>query len=199
MKLYPNQIFHVYNRGNNKQRIFFSDENYLFFLRKVRNYLLPHCDILAYCLMPNHFHFLIYANEQTCAPFLINEKETNMTLFSNGIKNLLSSYTKAINKQEKRTGSLFTQNTEAKMVSNEMATFDYSVYCMHYIHKNPVKSGLVQTYGDWRYSSFQDYAGMRNGTLCNKDLARKVLYLNWNNWLFETNKDLDEGFEERIF
>jgi REP element-mobilizing transposase RayT len=149
--------------------------------------------------MPNHFHFLIYANEQTCTPFLINEKETTMTLFSNGVKTLLSSYTKAINKQEKRTGSLFTQNTEAKMVSNNMAIFDYSVYCMHYIHKNPVKSGLVQTYSEWRYSSFQDYAGLRNGTLCNKELAQKVLYLDWNNWLFETNKDLDEGFEERIF
>lgn len=199
MKFYPNQVFHVYNRGNNRQQIFFTEENYLYFLRKVRVHLSPYCDILAYCLMPNHFHFLIYTNDKTCTPFLINDKETNMTLFSNGVKTLLSSYTKAINRQEKRTGSLFTQNTEAKMVSSDLAMFDYSVYCMHYIHKNPVRAGLVQSLADWRYSSFQDYAGLRNGTLCNKELAEKVLYLDWNNWLFETDKDIDDDIVGKLF
>lgn len=52
-------IYHIYNQGNNRQRIFFDRENYLFFLRKMREHLLPHVNILAYCLMPNHFHWMV--------------------------------------------------------------------------------------------------------------------------------------------
>ena len=59
MEFSNGQIYHVYNRGNNSQTVFFSRENYLFFLEKVRKYLSPHADILAWCLMPNHFHLMI--------------------------------------------------------------------------------------------------------------------------------------------
>ncbi|RLD54507.1 MAG: hypothetical protein DRJ05_14530, partial [Bacteroidetes bacterium] len=52
-------IYHIYNRGNNKNKIFFSRDNYLFFLKKTRKELSDHLDFLAYCLMPNHFHFLV--------------------------------------------------------------------------------------------------------------------------------------------
>lgn len=61
MKFTEGHLFHIYNKGNNRQEIFFRDENYLYFLRKVRKYIQPYCDILSYGLMPNHFHFLIYA------------------------------------------------------------------------------------------------------------------------------------------
>lgn len=67
MKFVENEIFHVYNRGNQKQPIFFNRGNYLYFLQKVRYHLFPICDILAYCLMPNHFHFFIKTNEKTVA------------------------------------------------------------------------------------------------------------------------------------
>jgi putative transposase len=53
-------LYHIYNQGNNRQKIFFSRENYLFFLRKIREYMLPHADVLAWCLMPNHFHLMVY-------------------------------------------------------------------------------------------------------------------------------------------
>ena len=52
-------IYHVYNRGNNSQTVFFTHENYLFFLEKLRKYILQHADVLAWCLMPNHFHLMI--------------------------------------------------------------------------------------------------------------------------------------------
>jgi putative transposase len=55
MTIEPHQLYHVYNRGNNKQKIFFEKENALDFLRRIRKYLSPNCEILAYCLMPNHF------------------------------------------------------------------------------------------------------------------------------------------------
>jgi REP element-mobilizing transposase RayT len=199
MQFEPNQIYHVYNRGNNKQQIFFNRENYLYFLRKVRKELLPHCEILAYCLMPNHFHFLIYANDNTGAPHIVKEKGLTLTKFGNGIKTLLSSYTRAINNQEKRINSLFKQKTEAKLVSSDFAQLDYSVYCMHYIHQNPTKAGLVTQMKDWEFSSFQDYTGLRGGTLCNQSLARKILWLDWNNWLFESDKDINDDMIKNLF
>lgn len=63
MQFHPNAIYHIYNQGNNRQQIFFKPENYLFFLKKMREYLLPHGDLLCYCLMPNHFHWLMYVRE----------------------------------------------------------------------------------------------------------------------------------------
>ncbi len=59
MKKEEGKYYHIYNRGNNKQKIFFDDENYLFFLSKFKKYLIPNIDVFAYCLMPNHFHFFI--------------------------------------------------------------------------------------------------------------------------------------------
>lgn len=96
-------FYHIFNRGNNRQAIFFKRDNYLYFLKKTRKYLLPYLDILSYCLMPNHFHFLVL----TKSDFLHKE-------FSNSLKIMLRSYTRAINKQEDRTGSLFQQNTKIK-------------------------------------------------------------------------------------
>jgi len=55
-------IYHLYNRGNNSQKVFFARENYLFFLEKLRKHILPHADLLAWCLMPNHFHLMISVN-----------------------------------------------------------------------------------------------------------------------------------------
>ncbi len=171
MEFQANQIYHIYNRGNNKQPIFFKPENYTYFLEKVRKFILPHCEILSYCLMPNHFHFQIYSDERTTQTKRIGTTERNV--LSEGIRNLLQTYTKAINIQNTTTGSLFQQNTKAKCLSD--GSIYYSETCFHYIHQNPMKAGLVSKMEDWIYSSFKDFCGFRNGTLCNKDLAFQLL------------------------
>lgn len=169
MQFQKNTLFHIYNRGNNRQTIFFERENYVYFLFKIRNYLLPHCEILTYCLIPNHFHLLIYADERTIQTVKIGNKDVNV--LSYGFQNLLSSYTKAINRKFNRTGSLFTQNTKAKAL---VPVPDGSI-CFKYIHQNPLKANLVKDMKDWEFSSFQDYVGIRNGSLCNQTLAKQVL------------------------
>ena len=55
-------IYHIYNQGNNKQKIFFRRENYLYFLNKIHEYIIPYGDVLAWCLMPNHFHLMVYVH-----------------------------------------------------------------------------------------------------------------------------------------
>ena len=143
--------------------IFFKEENYLFFLRKVRKELSPCCEVLAYCLMPNHFHLMIVAKDPDIGQ--------NKTLNS-GISILLRSYTRAIQLQENFKGSLFQQKTKSKELNKDCEYgINHPAVCMHYIHQNPLKAGLVRRLEDWEYSSFKDYAGLRNGTLCNLELG----------------------------
>lgn len=176
MNFEKDSIYHVYNRGNNRERIFYSDKNYIFFLQKIRKHIYPLCEILAYCLMPNHFHFLIVANEKSIQKVIKASQERN--ILSEGYRIVLSSYSQAINKQEGRVGSLFTQNTEAKQLNNNLNRvigIDYVFTCFNYIHRNPISAGLVEKIEDWRYSSFSDYCGFRNGTLCNHKLAYEII------------------------
>jgi REP element-mobilizing transposase RayT len=192
MEFYPNELFHVYNRGNNHQKIFFIPDNYTYFLKKVRAHISPYCEILAYCLMPNHFHFLIHTDKRTTATKAISGKEKNV--FSEGVRQLLSSYTQAINKQNKTSGSLFQQNTKAKAIL--FGSPSYNIICLNYIHQNPLKAKLVEKMEDWDYSSFSDYCGLRNGTLCNKDLAIKLLDINMKTFYKDSYKSFDGDLED---
>lgn len=197
-------IYHIYNQGNNRQTIFFKEENYLFFLRKMREFVLPYGDFLCYCLMPNHFHWLFYVREvelsvgvemsvgvtQSHADTSQSHADTTRSL-NDSIGILLRSYTRAINKQEDRTGALFREKTKAKDGwGNPYITLTHPDYgkvwrnwelygstAFHYIHDNPRKAGLVSRPEDWAFSSALDFAGIRQGTLCNRVLARELLML----------------------
>ncbi len=92
---------------------------------------------------------------------------------------LLSSYTRALNKQEDRNGSLFRRKTKAKDLW-EYITYpknrnDYLQTCFFYIHNNPVAAQFVKKAKDWKYSSFPDFLGLRKGTLCNIELALELI------------------------
>ncbi len=195
MKLIENKLYHFYNQGNNRDNIFFTRENYLYFLKNFRKFVLPHCDVLAYCLMPNHFHSLINTNEKS----LMEKKVGGLTLtaLNNGFRQLLSVYAQAINKQEGRSGSLFRQKTKAKLVETEIE--DYPFICFQYIHQNPIKSNLVNKMEEWEFSSFKDYLGLRNGTLCDKTLAIKLLEISMENFYHESYIVIQREKIEDIF
>ena len=86
-------IYHVYNRGNNKVRIFFTPANYFFLLRKIKTEWLPYCDILCYCLMPNHFHFMLQSKPEGCGNIKILGQSTYLQILSKTIGKTLISYT----------------------------------------------------------------------------------------------------------
>lgn len=189
MQYQINHIYHIYNRGNNRQKLFFKRNNYLFFLEKMRRFLQPHCDILSYCLMPNHFHFQIHANEKSIKTVTVKDEERNV--ISEALRNMLSSYSLAINKQERRTGSLFTQNTKVKDLTPAPVDWEYPVTCFHYIHQNPYVALLVSKLEDWEFSSFTDYHLHRNGTLCNQALAKEVLRIDFDKFYEESYKSIN--------
>jgi len=194
MEFFENELYHIYNRGNNQQQIFFKPANYIFFLEKIRKFILPHCDTLCYCLMPNHFHFLINADNRTISTKMIAGKEKNV--LSEGIRILLSSYTLAINKQNSTTGSLFQQNTKSKSIAK--GKNQYGPSCFHYIHQNPVTAKLVKKMEDWENSSYKDYCGLRTGTQCNQELALKLLGMNRNTFYNDSYKIISEDDVKHI-
>lgn len=170
MYFVEDHIYHIYNQGNNTVPIFFFEENYHFFLKKIRLEIKPVCEILAYCLMPNHFHLMVQATCQSC-----ETTKQDIPVLARKTGTLLSSYTQAINKQNDTTGSLFRQKTKAKNLTEESRYpgkhNDYVMNCFEYLHNNPVKAGLVDTPEQWPYSSYSDYLGMRNDSICNFELA----------------------------
>jgi putative transposase len=203
MQYSKNNLYHMYNRGNNSQRVFFCRDNYLFFLKKIKTYILPYADILAWCLMPNHFHLMLYVNEveleipDVSYEYLHqNTMIVKKRLLNDSLSIVLRSYTRAIHNQNHITGSLFQHRTKAICLTDidgitpawfqtEYGTIinitdparEYPQVCFDYIHQNPVRSGLVKAPADWEFSSWRDYIGIRNGQLINR--SRAAEFLSW--------------------
>ena len=191
MKFEPNNLYHVYNQGNNKQPIFIEASHYYLFLKEMKKWILPHAEMIAYCLMPNHFHFLLFADKRCLRPL----KQGDLTLdpITNGIRILLSLYARKFNFSTNRSGSLFRQKTKAKCLSEIDSTpvkpleqRDYYLKCFHYIHQNPIRAGLAQRLNEWEFSSFKDYAQLRKGTICNRKLATEYCSYNPSNFVEES-------------
>ncbi len=154
MRIETGKYYHIYNRSNNREIVYRSSENNNYFLGKYKKFVSPYVDTIAYCLMPTHFHFLVQ----------VVTEEINVLRDNGGV--LLSSYTKAINKQYGRNGSLFQRHTKAIEVDDE----SYLLTLVMYIHQNPVRANLTSHQEDWEYSSYQEYAGMRQDGLVEKEL-----------------------------
>ena len=198
MKFSPDNLSHVYNQGNNHEVLFRNDEDYMIFLRMIRKYIHSNAEIIAWCLMPDHFHLLVYTDQRSC--ILKKQGGLEIEMLTDGIRKLLSGYARIYNKRYQRTGSLFRQKTKAKnasasewVVKRKLSLEDYCSNCFSYIHENPVAAGLVKWAADWPYSSCVDYAGRRKGTLCNKALASKYCGYNERNFI-NLKKGTDESF-----
>jgi REP element-mobilizing transposase RayT len=167
MPFAPDVYYHFYNRGNNRQAVFFQPENYLYFLGGVKKYLLPVAHIVAYCLMPTHYHILVRI-KQTSEVFKTSEVEVSRQV-SLAMQKFLISYTKAINKRFSRVGSLFQGQFQAKPIK----TYPHLLNLCVYTHANPVKDGLVALPEDWIYSNYLEWLGQRDGTLVDREFIQE--------------------------
>ena len=142
------EYYHVYNRGNSKQCIFFDDQDYTYFQNlllimntsnRLKTRLVKEGDsekqndslisIGVYCIMPNHFHLVVK-----------QEKEEGVSLF---MQKISTAYAMYFNKKYKRTGSLFEGKFKSKYAGNDR----YLKYLFSYVHLNPLKL----KHDDWKY------------------------------------------------
>src|SRR5690606_14790092 len=129
--------FHIYNRGINGTNIFKTEENKRYFLQLFGKYVAQHVEVFGFCLMDNHFHFLIQVN---------SESEE----FTKAMSNFLNAYAKAFNRFAGRTGSLFEKHFKRKKIEDE----NYIKTLLIYIHKNPEE---IQDHKTYSFSSFRHY------------------------------------------
>ncbi len=165
--LEPETTYHLYNRANGWERVFLSAENYRFFLQKYQQYITPIADTFCYCLMPNHFHFLIrIKSEKELESYFKFEKasggrkktlegfarcEALSKLLSQQFSHFFNGYTQAFNKQQSRKGSLMMHPFKRKRINDKV----YFHNVVHYIHFNPVESNLCVDPAGWKYSSYR--------------------------------------------
>ena len=160
---HENSYYHLYNRGVNKGLIFSDDQDYKIFLyylklylcsealqveylklypsRKLKNYC-NRLKLLVYCLMPNHFHLLVWQRDPDTINFFM--------------RSLTVKYAMYFNKKYKRVGPLFQGVYKAVQVENEPQL----IYLSKYIHRNPIALTSGRVLEVYRYSSYQNYLGM---------------------------------------
>jgi putative transposase len=152
VRLEPESTYHIYNRANGSEKLFLSDENYRYFLKKYEAYLYPIVDTLCYCLLPNHFHFLIRVKKEAILKEFFNLQgfKSLEDLILQQFSNFFNGYAKAFNKQQNRKGSLFMHPFKRKQVTD----ITYLRKLIHYIHYNPVNHGFCNAAYNWKHSSY---------------------------------------------
>lgn len=161
-----NKIYHVFNRGVEKRKIFMDEQDYNIFLFYIFIYIAPLEDVLkkypllplrlqgrnlsseieivSYCLMPNHFHLLI--------------KQNNKDSISKFIKQLTNAYTLYFNQKYKRVGGLM----QGRFKAVDIDTDDLLIHISRYIHLNPVEAGLTKDIKSYKWSSLSGYLDNSN-------------------------------------
>jgi REP element-mobilizing transposase RayT len=164
----PDQYYHFYNRGNNRQAVFFERENYLYFLHGLKKYVCKYVDIIAYSLMPTHYHILGKIKNQTSEVFKtseVSQAKVTTKAVSLAMQKFGISYTKAINKRFERVGALFQGQFQGKPIKH----YNHLLNLCIYIHANPVKDGLTAAPEDWEFSNYLECMNLREGTLVNHE------------------------------
>lgn len=168
-KFEPDTYYHIVNHAFGNENLFRNDENYRFFLNKYANYMPSVCSTIAYCLMPNHIHFMIKTHSTDVLESHPKYKMDFHKLVIQELSNLLNSYAKAYNKVNERKGALWIDFTKRFVIDSDA----YYTSTINYIHQNPVKHGFVKSPDGWKFSSFNSFLSQKPTLLNRNDV------LNW--------------------
>jgi REP element-mobilizing transposase RayT len=163
-KLHFGKVYHIYNRGNNKEALFKDESHYYYFLDLYKKYLHQIVHLYAYCLLPTHYHLMVRIRDLEDIENCIHDESQIWLQF----RTFLGTYTRAINRAYHRTGHLFEGRYSRKIIMNDNYFFRLIVY----IHQNPQNHGIVQDYKIWPFSSFNAYIRQDRRSL----VAKEVLF-----------------------
>ena len=143
-------IYHVILRGINRQDIFEDNEDFLRFIETLSRYKeICEYELYGYCLMSNHIHLLIKEGKEPISQIM---------------KRIGTSYVYWYNKKYDRIGHLFQDRYKSEMVEDDT----YLLVVLRYIHRNPVKAGIVSKMDQYEYHSYANY--FKAGTIIDQDL-----------------------------
>jgi putative transposase len=146
---------YIYNRGVSKSTLFREPADYLFVIGKLQKYRLENrVAVIAYCLMPNHYHLLLRQDGEKPA--------------GNVPQSMFNSYSKAYNLRYAHSGTLFEGRFRAKPIQST----SHLLHLCRYIHGNPVIDGLVADPADWQWSNYLECIGERKGSLVEAEFIK---------------------------
>ena len=179
--------YHIYNRGNNRCDVFFDVDSYYYFLKLYDKYITPVADTLAWCLLKNHFHILVYIKlnheiNQDKLEFSTVEKPKVISA-SRQFSHLFNAYTQGINKKFNRTGSLFESRFERKKITSDA----YLQKVIFYIHNNPVHHGFTKNINLYPWSSYETIISDKPTKLKREDVIE--FYHNKENFIEYHNSE----------
>jgi len=147
----PDCYYHLYNRGANRTSIFLDDDDYQSFLTRLTKYTALHgTQIVAYCLMPNHFHLLALQCTEASSGLAVQ-------LTCNG-------YAQHFNRRHQHSGTLFQGRFQRILVDSD----EYLRLLCRYIHLNPVKDGFALRPELWPYSNYAEWIGVRHTSVVDR-------------------------------
>jgi REP element-mobilizing transposase RayT len=140
MQYLEGHYYHIYNRGAYRKRIFFEDENYWFLIRQIKKYTEKYSiSLVAFCLMPNHYHLLLKLNPSGNV--------------GQCLRSMFTSYTQAMNKRYLLSGTLFQGQCKSKHIETD----EHCKHLIRYIHRNPVEANMCANAKDWAYSDYSTW------------------------------------------
>ncbi|MBP3502951.1 MAG: transposase [Clostridia bacterium] len=136
------QFLHVMVQGINKEYIFAEEIEIKVYLKYLKENLENRkLEIIAYCIMNNHAHFLIYTQDIMEISKLMSKLNTKYAIY--------------YNKKHNRCGYVFRNRYK----SEEILTYEHLMSCINYIHNNPVKAKMCKNKKDYKFSSYNEYKG----------------------------------------
>jgi REP element-mobilizing transposase RayT len=155
----PSKFYHVFNRSIGNRVLFREEKNYNYFLDLLCHYTRSTIEILAYCLIPNHFHLLIK----------IKDDNVDHIKISNAFRSFFIAYTNSINKVYGERGGLFQTPYRRVQINDD----HYLTQVIHYIHLNPVRHRICSSIADYKYTSYYSLIS-HEPTFLNREIC-----LNW--------------------
>jgi len=177
-------FFHVVNHSIDGRNLFYDEGDYRTYLTMFKAAIGADLTVIAYCLMPNHFHFLLRQNVANAMS----------TLFEVSHKR----YARYFNKKHGFKGTIFRSRLNHKEVTNEK----YLLQACAYIHANPVQANLVNFPEEWAFSNFREYMQLRDGSLWSEQFLKDYIgnQENYRDRVIEIarNKTLQRAFEKDL-
>ena len=162
-KYIESNYIHVIVQGINRETIFYNSIHIKKYLKEIKSKIeeYENVKILAYCMMNNHAHFLIYTK--------------NINDLSKFMQRVNNAYSNFYNKHNDRVGFVFRDRFFTQEICSQRQLFT----CLKYIHNNPVKAKITNTPGQYRYSSFNEF--LYGQKIIDKE-AVKILFGNCNDY-----------------
>ncbi len=154
----PDCFYPIFNHAVGNENLFRNNDNFHYFLTKFKQYIAPVCKVYAYCLMPNHFHFLVQIRSKeeialfykTLKPNAADANLDYHKIVMHQYSKLFNGYAQAYNKMYSRKGALFIDYLRRKQITDS----SYFTKLVQYIHNNPIHHNFCKNIEDWIYSSY---------------------------------------------